>query len=418
MVQVVQTLFTGVKMAFVEMASNKLRSFLSILGVLLGVASLVAILLLVGGVNTYLNDKMGDWVGNIWFVSAEKPDNAGSSWSRSPGLKLSDGDALKQNNKVKQFYEIIDREESVQLGRAKARIFFIGIDQQSLEKNLEECYISRGRNLTTEDYAGGQRVCIISWRVAERLSQRNRPVNGEAYDPLGKLLPVGGNLYKIVGVFSPNEPDYAFWRLKRSVYAPIVTVQRLSTGVNPDPGALQVSLGSWDELMRESQFVSKLLQSEHRGIEDFELRTMDWFEQVKSMMENASLLMLIISGISLLAGGLSIMNVMLSSISERIQEIGIRKSLGARNSQVFWQFIAESVTLSCVGAFFGMLIGLIPLFFKEAITASTDGAVEPTLMIEHLMIVTGVVISIGILFGLYPAIKAAGMDPVEALRYE
>lgn len=112
------------------------------------------------------------------------------------------------------------------------------------------------------------------------------------------------------------------------------------------------------------------------------------------------------------------MNVMLSSISERIHEIGVRKALGAKRLQIFIQFTVETVTLSGTGGVIGMVAGMAPLLFKETISRSTDGAVEPTLYLTHLFGVAGIIVVVGIFFGLYPAVKAARMNPVDALRYE
>jgi putative ABC transport system permease protein len=112
------------------------------------------------------------------------------------------------------------------------------------------------------------------------------------------------------------------------------------------------------------------------------------------------------------------MNVMLSSISERIHEIGVRKALGAKRLQIFVQFTVETVTLSCVGGIAGMALGLTPLLFREVIKKATDGAAEPTLYLSYLFGVFGIIVLVGICFGLYPALKASRMNPVDALRYE
>jgi putative ABC transport system permease protein len=136
------------------------------------------------------------------------------------------------------------------------------------------------------------------------------------------------------------------------------------------------------------------------------------------MLNNISVLIAIISLVSLMVGGMSIMNVMLSSIAERMQEIGIRKALGAKNLQILVQFLAESVTLCFFGGTCGAFIGLIPIAFGHAIARSTDGAIDPTILPQHVAFIFGIIFIIGVVFGLYPAFKAVRMDPVEALRYE
>jgi putative ABC transport system permease protein len=165
--------------------------------------------------------------------------------------------------------------------------------------------------------------------------------------------------------------------------------------------------------------IARLLTGLHRGVTDFEYHGAEWADNMKRMMNNIQLIMGLLAGVSLLVGGLGIMNVMLSSISERIKEIGVRKALGARRAQIFIQFLAETTTLSCTGGAIGGLLGLAPkVFFGEAIKKSTQGVMMPTILPEHALIVLLTIVLVGVVFGLYPAVKASRMDPVDALRYE
>ncbi len=422
MKKVIKTIQTGMMTAFIEMKSHKMRSLLSMIGVLLGVASLVAMLTLVGGIKVYLENEMGDIAGSIWIIPrGDVPDDQRSIWSRTPGMKLSDGTYLKNTTKrVDKFMRRIVRWGDCRVLGVKDDIRFAGVDTVTFNREMKDAFVGRGRSITKDEFELGVPVCIISWKIEERLLKRLSFGHGsrKSVDLLGKSLTMHGVRYKIVGIIEPDDKEFAYWQIKRTALAPIKSVQKKMSGTDPHPGHLELSLKNWQELSKETSFVSKLLKNRHRGIEDFEIKTADWLEEMTSMLNNASILILVISVISLLAGGLSIMNVMLSSISERIQEIGTRKALGARNSQIFVQFIAETVTLCITGGAFGMVLGLIPLFFKDAIKRSTGGTIIPTILPEHILYVVLVITAIGVVFGLYPAVKAARMNPIDALRYE
>jgi putative ABC transport system permease protein len=211
---------------------------------------------------------------------------------------------------------------------------------------------------------------------------------------------------------------YKPWQLRRVVILPIRAMQNYLVGFDPDPGIVQVRLKDPEMVKEDAERISATLKARHRGVMDFEYRTADRLDEVMGMLRNATLLIMILSTISLTVGGLSIMNVMLSSISERVREIGVRKALGASDLQIFVQFITESVALSCIGGCVGAALGTLPLFFKGAIQRSTDGSIIPTILPEHVLYVSLVIIGVGVFFGLYPAIKASRMNPIDALRYE
>lgn len=407
-------------MSFLEMHSHALRSTLSILGVMLGVASLVAMLTLVAGIDIFLNEKMGRWAGFVMFFTRhDVPDEEKISWSRSGGMKFSDGQYLKDNSSdVNYTYKTIERRSTVSVCGSAVKSRVRGMDRKTLEEDMENMEIESGSWFCDEDYNEGNNVCIVSWQQNETLLKIMSMTNKKTKSIIGKELVFKSKRFIIKGVFAPNDPDFKPWHLRRSVYIPIKAMQKYITGIDPHPGRIRLSVNNPEEIIKQAQKISLILKSRHRGVEDFEYRTAEWLEEIRSLLTNISLLMTIISIISLLVGGLSIMNVMLSSISERIHEIGIRKALGAQKLQIFMQFITETVVLSLTGGIIGIFIGMFPLLFSEQIKKATEGAIEPTIVFVHVIYVFLIIVAVGIFFGLYPAVKASRMNPIEALRYE
>lgn len=420
MTQLMQSINVGIRMSFIEMKSHKLRSSLSVIGVMLGVASLVAMLTLIAGIDVFLNKKMGKWAGSAWFIERrDATPQEKITWSRSPSMRFSDGTFLEHNaRQVHYFYRIIERYGKVAIAGRSEEAGFRGMDRTSMDEDLEEMHFSEGSMLSDNDFATGTPTCIISWELAERIRTQMKLARINDETLIGKKCSINNFMLEITGIFEPVDPDNKPWHLRRTVLLPLVTMQRLMTGFDPDPGSIRILVKDPKTIAKQLRGVVPALRSRHRGAEDFEIRTADWIKEVSNMLNNAALLMGIVSVISLLVGGLSIMNVMLSSISERIHEIGVRKALGAKRLQIFVQFTVETISLSCIGGSFGMLLGTAPLLFRDAIYKSTDGAIEPTLFIAHLFGVFGIIVFVGIVFGLYPALKASRMNPIEALRYE
>lgn len=420
MIKIIQSVIVGMTMSFIEMRSHKLRSVLSMIGVMLGVGALVAMLTLVGGVQVFLNEKMSRWAGSIRFFTIPATEQKEKiSWSRSPSLHFFHGDTIASSlPAVRTFYHSLEIEmESVVRGREE-EVHVRGVDSVSFNEDMENCLIKEGRDFTDQDYLDGSRVCIISWLVEDRIAEQLRRANVQNRYLIGRSFIVKGTPFSIIGVFTAKDTNEAPWYLREGVYVPLRAMQRYITGINPQTRYIRVAVYDPNTMEQNATMISRLLTSLHRGVTDFDFRVAEWLEQIRAMITNASILMTAISFISLLVGGLSIMNVMLSSISERIYEIGIRQALGARRMHIFVQFLAETVTLSLTGGCIGSFLGMIPLFFKEEIKRSTEGAVEPTIFFSHLIFIVVLIVGIGILFGLYPALKASRMNPVEALRYE
>lgn len=421
MKRILFSIVTGIKMSVIEMTSHKVRSFLSILGVMLGVASLGMMLTLLAGVDTFLNQKMGRWAGSIWFWSRrDVPVEEKIAWSRSPSLRFSDGIYLEeQSQQVEHYFRTIERRGRIYIKGQPGYASVKGVDQISLEDDLENAYIARGRQLTEDDYVHGNRVCVISWEIEERVQRQLQFSNIQTTDLVGQECIFQNVRLTIVGIFEPDDPEFTPGNLRRSVYIPLSAMKKYVTGIDPHPGALRVSVTDPKKITDQAVRISRTLQERHRGVEDFEYGTAEWLDEIRSLLNNISILMMIISVIALVVGGLSIMNVMLSSISERIREIGIRKALGAGRLQLFIQFITETVTLSFTGGVMGVCIGLaIPFSVKDAIKKASEGSIEPVIYFTHIIAVFLIIVGVGILFGLYPALKASRMNPIDALRYE
>ncbi|MDG5814990.1 ABC transporter permease [Chitinispirillales bacterium ANBcel5] len=410
-----RSIAVGSKMAVLEMASHKLRSALSVLGVMLGVTSLVTMLTLIGGIDVYLNETMGRWIGTVrfWQSDMNVEEDQRIALSRSPGMRFSDGQYLVDNSPhVVDVHSEISRWLPIQRAGINRRALLRGLDSDAMEYYEDQITLLEGRWLNERDYRDGIRNCIISQEFMKTLSA------GLSGSIIGETITAGSQRFRVVGVFGPVHPANNPGHLRRGVFIPLKAMQKYITGLDPDPGRLQVQVSDPELVREQAQSAARVLASRHRGVEDFAYRIPEWVEDVQSMLGNISVLMSIISVMSLLVGGLSIMNVMLSSISERIREIGVRKALGANNFQIFIQFVAETTTLSFFGGAVGMVLGTTPLLIKDEIMTYTQGAIEPVLLPLHLFYTGLIITSVGILFGLYPALKASRMDPVDALRYE
>ncbi|MDD5674500.1 MAG: ABC transporter permease [Chitinivibrionales bacterium] len=416
-------IYTGVIMAIKEMGVHKLRSLLSMLGVFLGVGALVAILTLIGGIDAFLHERLGVWLGSVWIAEHWDPTpDQKIAFSRSPGHHLADGDSLKLSTaNVSRVYRQITRNNMTvhTLAGNEYRVLVKGTLPETFVDEQEFIKIRRGRWLNDDDYAFGRRNCLISWELADKIQEMLGRAHRDQAEITRSSVIIRNVAYSVVGVFERKDTTFnGVGQLTRSVVMPLRTLEQNISGFNPNPQGLLISVADPESMSVQTSRLAHVFAGLHRGVEDFEFHPFDWVENVTTMFNNVSLLMGIISLISLLSGGLGIMNVMLSSISERIKEIGVRKALGARDTQIFVQFIAETTTLCCVGGGLGLVPGMLPLMFKEAIARSSNGAIVPTVQPIHIVLVLLLIIAMGVAFGMYPAVKAARMDPVDALRYE
>jgi putative ABC transport system permease protein len=413
----------GLRTGMIEIRSHPLRSTLSALGILFGVAVMVAMLSLMGGMNRFLNDKLGEWMGTVFLWSKAPEPEQRAEFSRSRGLRLSDGLFLEENSPaVKQFYRTLSAESPATSPAGNLdHVHLRGVDSGALAKEFTadvEMVVREGQCFAQEDYAKGNRVCLIPQLMARDIRMKLRKNGRDTADLFTSSIDLKGARLRIIGVFGPKTGEMKRGWRARNVYVPFETVQKYVLGYNPNPGSLWMKVRDPKRMDLELEEITSALISRHRGVEDFEYSKPDNLKEFIGMMENVSRIMGIVALIALLSGGLGIMNVMLSSISERVREIGVRKALGASPLQIFVQFIAETSTLCFIGGIMGALLGCLPLLAQEAIGKATDGVILPQLSLPSVAGVFLIISVMGVLFGLYPALKASRMNPIEALRYE
>jgi len=402
--------------AGLEIRSHKLRSFLSLIGIAIGITSYVTMSNM-GEIQKKATKSMIDEIGGLSQViitqKIAKTSQEGYEYARSPGLRFSDLDSLKAN------IPLIEKDTRLNM---KYQIHFALFDEDykvgvvGVNRDfLGRIKLLAGRDFTDEEYERGEGVCLVT----DNLYKRIKKVHG--IDP--KTL-LGKNLYltegfplRIIGFF--EKPMNMGWSIYRNgLFVPIRFWERNVGGVNQPREQLYLQLRSADKNEEGKAQIATLLTSLHRGVRDFYFEARDWAGDMDKNMKKVSLTFAIITLISLLVGGLNIMNVMLVSISTRVWEIGMRKAVGASHAQIFAQFLIESSVLSMAGGLLGMIAG----YFTASIAAGAIAQGIPWFIpsFNNMVLVRGALISvaIGIIFGLYPALKAFRLNPTAALHYE
>jgi putative ABC transport system permease protein len=417
--------------------ANKLRSFLTALGIIFGVGAVIAMLAIGTGAKQAILDQMKLIGTNNIVIEAVVPETGDEISTEneeeeekkpySPGLSLADLASIQKTVPTvdRLSPEIILPVSVVRAGRQeKGRC--IGVENAFFELNGLE--IGQGIAFQPVHMEKGEAVCIIGTEVKKRFFSEE--------DPVGKLIKCGKTWLRVIGVLKKrNASEESLARLgirdyNSDVYIPVSTALlrfRNRALITPDDlgnndenkaknyhqlDRLVVRVDDSKKLRASADVIARILQRRHLEVPDVEIEVPELLlEQEQQTQDTFNLVLAVIAGISLLVGGIGIMNIMLASVLERIKEIGVRRSLGATQLDIILQFLFEAVFISLIGGLIGVLLGV-----GAAKTIASYAEIPTIVSAWSILLSFGVAASIGLVFGLFPAQKAAKQDPIKALR--
>lgn len=427
-------IWENVKLAFQALLANKMRALLTMLGIIIGIGAVIAIMTVSSSLTNSISDSFQEMGANNITVGLKQTSS--TTETRSNGLKFG---AANRNSMVEkedlitddmlselktEFSDKIDAiaisetvaSGTVHDGSNTANISISGINSEYFSS--DDVTLLAGRRLTSDDNTGKKKVIMISDKVVDQI------FDGDSQKALSQKIQVeiDGVYYQyyVVGVYK-YESNNSFSSssdedITTTAYIPILTGKAQT---HSDEGYQQFTVVTKSGIDSVSTFATQIenfFALYYSSNEDYKVSTTtmeSMTESMSDMIDTVSIAISFIAGISLLVGGIGVMNIMLVSITERTREIGTRKALGAKNSSIRFQFIIESMILCFIGGILGILVG----FLLGAIAASILGY-SAAVPVAAIIVAVGFSMVIGIFFGYYPANKAARMDPIEALRYE
>lgn len=446
----------GLYMGLKEIWDHKFRSFLTMLGVILGVASLLAMFALVEGIANGMREIMQATGGleRVQVVPKDVSEHLQDLAFLSPGRTMRDVEGIRKGVPL---VDLVSPEANlggaaITRGNVTIRLNVTGGTPEFAEMGKYE--LARGRMITHLDLENAHHVVVLGHSVVQSLFGDPQYV-----DPVGQTILINQRPFKVVGTFPLFETEEArlrreagvtdavakrrkergsnkasraesrrwdpFFMKNNAIVIPLTTMFyefKSATGNGADDKGpdykldrLYVRIADLTRFNEALTQIRNVLDQTHRGIDDFGFDTReDWFDSIESGVRATRASGGIIAGISLLVGGIGIMNIMLASITERIREIGVRRAVGARSRDIFIQILAESSAIGVIGGLLGLAaaLGLIELII---VFSPTENA--PIVTFSSILISFSSAVLIGVLSGIYPALRASRLDPIEALRY-
>jgi putative ABC transport system permease protein len=400
----------GIIIALRSLLANKLRSILTLIGVIIGVMTVIAVVSIISGMNRYVEAEISSMGSTTFLIRKFGIITSNEEWFeqiKRKDLTTDDMKAIEKNcpDCWKVGAEAVAFRKVKYKNKHLSDLGIIGATANITEIANHDVY--EGRTFSEFEVEHNRRVCFVGWEIKDNLFPNE--------DPLGKDIKIGNQYFRIIGIakkkgafIGESQDDF--------VLIPITTFEKLFAR----RFFLTIFVKAKDYMsMEDAMDQCRVILRARRNVpynkpDDFAMMTsegvMDFFRQFTQL---ALLVMGGVSSISLVVGGIVIMNIMLVSVTERTREIGIRKALGARRRNILWQFLVEAVTLALVGGTVGIIMGALIAKFLSAVSP-LPASVEAWSVGVALLVSS----SVGIFFGIFPAMKAARLNPIEALRYE
>lgn len=395
----------NIKMALSSLKAHKMRSLLTMLGIVIGVGSVIAVVAIGQGGEQVLKSQFTGEANTIelFYLPSDEELEANASSLYEDPFTQDDIAKISEIPEVKRVVATSTTSTSLRLQQETTDGMIMGINQAYLDvRGLD---ITEGRNLFVADFLSGARVAVVTDSIKEDLFEEN-----DEETLLGKVIYVGEQPVEIVGVVEAEQSIFSFG--SNTVYLPMKTWHSIFGKTTVTEVSIQTE--NADDLQVAGEKAADMLNKIHGKEDAYQILNMEEIaEGIGQVTRIMTIIISSIAGVSLLVGGIGVMNIMLVSVTERTREIGIRMSLGATRGQILFQFLVEAMTLTLIGGLIGMIFGT-----GAAYIVSHFAGWPP--LVSLPVIIGGILFSmlIGIVFGILPANKASKLDPIESLRYE
>jgi putative ABC transport system permease protein len=410
--------------AIESLNGNKMRSGLTVLGIVIGVAAVIAMLAVGNGAQASITGSISSIGTNLLFVFRGGPDQRGGpgggggrSGNNERPLTLGDAEAINDPfaaPSVAAVAPAIQGNGTITYAGEKTTTTISGVTvEYSSVRNME---LAEGDFINAEHINGRMSVVVLGPDTADAIFGRHNGITGET-------VRIEGQPFRVIGVLVAKGGG-SFGSEDNAAYIPFTTAQArlLKRGSLDQVDVIFVQATSAETVKSASDEISNILRQRHRtpiGEDDFTVFSQeDFLKTFQTITGVLTIFLGGIAGISLLVGGIGIMNIMLVSVTERTREIGLRKALGARKKDILLQFLTESSVLSLVGGVIGILFGWLIAFIVGKVATATGNNFTPIVGTDAILLSTSFSAIIGLFFGIYPASRAANLEPVEALRHE